>query len=79
MHGIDGYVDIITQSHTIRIWSHDAFLINLGEANGLSYSTQYPSIDGGIHFCLNNNLWGTNFTMWNEGSLAYRFTIEVIK
>ena len=79
MHGIDGYVDIITQSHTIRIWSLDAFLINLGEANGLSYSTQYPSIDGGIHFCLNNNLWGTNFTMWNEGSLAYRFTIEVIK
>lgn len=79
MHGIDGYVDIITQSHTIRIWSRDAFLINLGEANGLSYSTQYPSIDGGIHFCLNNNLWGTNFTMWNEGSLTYRFTIEVIK
>ena len=35
-----------------------------------------PTRAGGIHFNLSNNLWGTNFSMWNEGSLTYRFTIE---
>lgn len=79
MHGIDRYVDVITGNHTIRVWSKDAFLLCLGEPNGLAYSTCYPSLDGGVHFCLNNNLWGTNFTMWNQGTLSYRFDIELLK
>lgn len=76
MHGIDRYVDLITSKGTIRIWSEAAFLVNVGEARGINYSTQYPDKRGGIHFNLSNNLWGTNFSMWNEGSLTYRFTIE---
>lgn len=78
MHGIDRYVDLITTSGTIRIWSEAAFLVNVGEARGLAYSTEYPDKRGGIHFNLSNNLWGTNFSMWNEGSLTYRFTVEKI-
>lgn len=76
MHGIDRYVDLITSAGTIRIWSETAFLVNVGEARGINYSTNYPDKRGGIHFNLNNNLWGTNFSMWDEGSLTYRFTIE---
>jgi hypothetical protein len=76
MHGIDRYVDLITSAGTIRIWSDAAFLVNVGEAKGLNYSTQYPDKNGGIHFNLSNNLWGTNFAMWDEGSLTYHFTIE---
>ena len=79
MHGIDRYVDMVTDRGTIRVWSDEAFLINLGETNGLSYSTGYPDIKGGVHFCLSNNLWGTNFTMWSEGSLTYHFTVELLK
>lgn len=79
MHGIDRYVDLKTTSGTFRIWSEAAFLVNVGEARGLAYSTEYPDIEGGVHFNLSNNLWGTNFTMWNEGSLTYRFTIEKIE
>ncbi len=78
MHGIDRYVDMITDKGTIRVWSDEAFLINLGETNGLSYSTGYPDMKGGVHFCLSNNLWGTNFTMWNEGSLTYHFRVELL-
>lgn len=77
-HGIDRYVDIITSHGTVRIWSKDAFLVNVGEAQGLNYSTTLPDKKGGIHFCLSNNLWGTNFSMWNEGSLSYRFFIELL-
>ncbi|MGM9811540.1 MAG: DUF5054 domain-containing protein [Muribaculaceae bacterium] len=79
MHGIDRYVDVLTNNHTIRIWSKDAFLLCIGEPNGLAYSTNYPSLEGGVHFCLNNNLWGTNFAMWNDGTLSYRFSIELLK
>lgn len=79
MHGIDRYVDLITADGTVRIWSEAAFLVNLGEACGLGYSTSYPDKEGGVHFNLSNNLWGTNFSMWNEGSLTYRFTVEKLK
>ena len=37
-----------------------------------------PDTAGGIHFNLSNNLWDTNFSIWNEGSLTYRFTVELI-
>ena len=77
-HGIDRYVDLVTSSGTVRIWSEAAFLVNVGEAKGINYSLKYPAKEGGIHFNLSNNLWNTNFCMWNEGSLTYRFTIEQI-
>ena len=77
-HGIDRYVDLITSGGTIRIWSEAASLVNVGEARGLNYSTRYPDKRGGVHFNLSNNLWGTNFSMWNEGSLTYRFTVEML-
>jgi len=35
-----------------------------------------PDLKQGVHFCLFNNLWGTNFTMWWGGSITYRFTVE---
>lgn len=78
MHGIDRYVDMMTSRGTIRIWSKDAFLVNVGSADGLDYSTSMPDTAGGIHFNLSNNLWDTNFSMWNDGSLTYRFTVELI-
>ena len=79
MHGIDRYVDILTDEGGLRIRSDEAFLINIGEARGLAYSTSYPQVEGGVHFNLSNNLWGTNFTMWSEGSLTYHFIVEPIK
>ena len=48
------------------------------QAQGLNYSTNYPDKRKGVHFNLNNNLWGTNFSMWNEGSLTYHFVIETL-
>lgn len=74
----DRYVDLVTSAGTVRIWSKEAFLVNVGEARSLNYSTSYPDIQGGIHFNLSNNLWGTNFTMWNEGSMTYHFTVEYL-
>lgn len=78
MHGIDGYVDLITSRGTLRVRSLDAPLVVVGERNALNYSTCLPDLRQGVHFCLYNNLWGTNFSMWWEGSIRYRFRIELL-
>ncbi|MDR3262406.1 MAG: DUF5054 domain-containing protein [Tannerella sp.] len=75
MHAIDNYVDLITTKGVIRITSLDAPLIAVGERNALNYSTELPDPSKGIHFCLFNNLWGTNFAMWWGGGISYRFKI----
>ncbi len=76
MHAIDNYMDIVTQKGTIRITSLDAPIAVIGQRKMLNYSTALPDLNGGIHFCLFNNLWGTNFSMWWEGNITYRFTIQ---
>lgn len=78
MHGMDRYVDLHTDRGTVRLWSDAAFLVGVGEGHGLNYSTALPDASGGVHFNLSNNLWGTNFGMWNEGSLTYHFVAEKV-
>jgi hypothetical protein len=78
MHGIDTYVDIVTTKGTVRITSYDAPVVAVGERNALNFSKRPPDITKGVHFCLSNNLWGTNFRMWYEGSMTYRFKIEFL-
>ena len=36
MHGIDRYIDLVTATDTLRIWSPTAFLANIGEAKGIA-------------------------------------------
>ena len=78
MHGLDRYVDLVTTRGTIRITSLDANIVEIGERTALDFNTDQPDIRKGVHFCLFNNLWGTNFTMWWGGSMTYRFKIELL-
>ncbi|MDR1722954.1 MAG: DUF5054 domain-containing protein [Tannerella sp.] len=79
MHGIDNYIDINTSAGTIRITSLDAPVVAIGKPWALDYSENLPDLKGGVHFCLFNNLWGTNFRMWWGGDMTYRFKIELLK
>jgi len=79
MHAIDNYIDIVTKKGTIRITSLDAPVVLIGQRKMLNYSKELPDLNDGVHFCLFNNLWGTNFTMWYEGNLSFRFKIEVVE
>lgn len=78
MHGIENYFDIITGKGKIRITSLDAPVASVGERRAMNFSAYLPDLNGGIHFCLFNNLWTTNFNAWWEGSLSYRFKIEYL-
>ncbi|GAB1359539.1 hypothetical protein MASR1M31_13240 [Porphyromonadaceae bacterium] len=78
MHGVDNYVDIVTEKGTIRITSLDAMLASIGECATLNFSLAQPDIKQGVHFNLFNNVWGTNFVMWWGGSMTYRFRVEIL-
>ena len=78
MHGIDRHVLIHTSRGDWRICSLDALLVAVGQRDLLNYSDRQPDLSGGIHFCLYNNAWGTNFSQWFEGTARFRFRAEWI-
>lgn len=54
----------------------DAPLVAPGERSLLNFDNASPSPDGGMHFCLCNNVWGTNFVMWFDEDMRFRFTLQ---
>jgi hypothetical protein len=54
----------------------DAPLVALGSQSPLNFSRAEPNLDGGIHFNLFNNAWGTNYIMWFAEDMRFRFVIE---
>lgn len=59
------------------IVSPDAPLVAPGERNLLNFDNRLPEVSGGVHFCLHNNVWGTNFAMWFDEDMKYRFVLKV--
>lgn len=68
--GSDGKVSIET-------W--DAPIVSPGEKRVLQFNHTFASLDGGMHFNLHNNVWGTNYPMWYEDNAKFRFTININK
>jgi hypothetical protein len=63
------------QKFTIQ--SFDAPLAAPGERNLLNFDNTIPSAEDGMHFSLFNNVWGTNFTMWFDDDMKFRFKLMV--
>lgn len=76
------------QLHAVRqdIWYQDArgrFLLRTddaplvapGEPSLLNFTKAQPKMKRGMHVCLYNNIWGTNFPMWYEEDARFRFHI----
>jgi len=58
------------------IQSFDAPLVASGERTLLNFDNRLPEAREGVHFCLHNNVWGTNFIMWFEEDMKYRFVFR---
>jgi len=58
------------------IQSFDAPLVAPGERTLLNFDNRLPEAREGVHFCLHNNVWGTNFIMWFEDDMKYRFVFR---
>lgn len=58
---------------TAAIESLDAALLSPGGRRLLQFTNTFAPLEGGLHFNLHNNIWGTNFPMWYEGDAKFRF------
>jgi hypothetical protein len=76
MHAIDRYIDVACKEGVLRITSPDVPLITVGSRDIFDYPEGGPNLNNGIHFCLFNNLWGTNYPAWMEGTWTFRFKLE---
>jgi hypothetical protein len=54
----------------------DTPVIALGERNPIHFSNDQPDLSKGIHSCLFNNAWGTNYIMWYGEDLRARYVIR---
>lgn len=61
-----------------RLWleSLDAPLVAPGQRSLLDFNNRLLRLREGLHFLLYNNLWGTNFPMWFEEDMRFRFHLE---
>jgi hypothetical protein len=54
----------------------DSPLIALGERSPLNFSPELPDLTAGIHSCLFNNAWGTNYILWYGENLRVRYVLR---
>ena len=62
----------------LRFTPLDSALFLVGDQPFLPHVTGCPDRTDGGRFVLWNNKWGTNFSMWCEGDLTFRFRIELL-
>ena len=55
--------------------SQDAVLIAPGTPRLLDFTRQKPRLNQGITSVLYNNIWGTNFPMWNAEDACFRYEL----
>ena len=62
---------------TMLLETFDAPLVAPGAPALLRFQDQQPRLEGGMHFNLHNNVWGTNFPAWYEGASRFRFVLRI--
>lgn len=72
LHGIIRGINYADDSGGFHLNSYDAFLVAPGKKALLNFDNRLPNMEDGVHFCLFNNVWGTNFTMWSEEDMRFR-------
>lgn len=61
---------------SLEVETLDAPLIALGEKSPLNFSRSQPDLAKGIHCGLFNNAWGTNYIMWFNEDMRFRFVLR---
>ncbi|MFF2271614.1 DUF5054 domain-containing protein [Agromyces sp. NPDC058136] len=55
----------------------DSALVAVGRPALYRFDNTVPDPNDGMHVNLHNNMWGTNFTMWFDDDLRFRFTLDL--
>lgn len=75
MHAVDAVVH--TAERTFSLRPLDAALVAVGRPALLRFDNTVPDPEKGLHVNLHNNVWGTNFTMWFDDDLRFRFVLAL--
>lgn len=77
MHGVESGLYYDAADGSVVIETLDAPLVCPGEARLLQFDNTYAPLSGGFHFNLHNNVWGTNFMMWFEDDMQFRYRLTL--
>lgn len=76
LHAVKEGVRFENGAQSCSIASLDVPLVAPGERALLNFDNRLPEVGEGVHFCLHNNVWGTNFRMWFDDDMKYRFLFK---
>jgi len=77
LHGVGSGARIRTAGTELRLQTIDAHLVSPGTPRALRLDDSLPALEGGMHFLLHGNLFGTNFPLWFEGDGRFRFVVHL--
>lgn len=75
LHAIDTGVYYEGADGNAKIIAYDSPVLAPGKKRLLQFDNTQPSLDGGFHFLLYNNVWGTNFRMWFEEDCTFGYQL----
>jgi hypothetical protein len=76
MHAVQKGFVYESGGHRFAVETLDAPVVALGERTPLLFSNEQPDLSKGIHSCLFNNAWGTNYIMWYGEDVCARYMIR---
>jgi hypothetical protein len=76
MHALSKGFAYRKAGHAFSVETIDAPVVALGERTPLLFSNTQPDLRAGVHSCLFNNAWGTNYIMWNGEDTRSRFVLR---
>lgn len=75
LHAVAGVTHTSTRTFSLR--PLDSALVAVGRPALYRFDNAVPDPSDGLHVNLHNNMWGTNFTMWFDDDLRFRFTLDL--
>lgn len=76
IHGVTEGVSLESEQRKLNISSMDAPLVQFNERNLLAFKNERTDPALGVHFCLLNTLWGTNYPQWFGEDMKFRFILS---
>ena len=76
IHGLTNYLQFESKDTLLRMESLDTPLFELDKRDILNFDNEPADPEKGIHFNLENTIWGTNYPQWFGGDMKYRFVIR---
>ncbi len=77
LHALDHGLVYTDESDQLTLATLDAPLVSAGNPALLDFDQKQPNLKHGWHFCLHNNVWGSNFPMWYGEDGVARFVLNV--